>query len=172
MNDDLQVNLVKKAKKGDGQAFIELCKEYELVLYNSAYKILNNSEDVDDCLQETEIIAWKKIVTLKNELAFNSWIFKIMINKAKDILRKRETHLQFDEDYHTESHNENGEIRSSEVLKYLPEMYRVPIILHYYAGFTIDEISRQLNINKGVVKIRLFRGREKLKKIVESGIND
>ncbi|MGM0219477.1 RNA polymerase sigma factor [Enterococcus sp. AZ126] len=166
MENDLQIRLVKKAKKGEGKAFIELCNEYQNILYNSAFKILGNKEDVDDCLQETEIIAWKRIVNLKNESAFNSWIFKIMINNAKDILKKRKQHTLFDESYHTEIPNEN--IESIEILKCLPDIYRIPVILHYYAGFTTKEISNQLNISNSSVKTRLFRGRKELKKLLES----
>lgn len=83
-----QISLVKKAKNGDAQSFIKLCEAYQVVLYNSAYKLLLNNEDVADCLQETEIRAWQKIPNIKNEATFNSWIFRIMINIAKDILKK------------------------------------------------------------------------------------
>ncbi|HDV0870031.1 TPA: hypothetical protein RHK72_001201, partial [Enterococcus faecalis] len=79
--------LVQKAKKGDGQAFVHLCQKYETVLYNAAYKMLLNEVDVADCLQETELCAWEKITTLKNEYAFNSWIFKIMLNQVQNIFR-------------------------------------------------------------------------------------
>ena len=78
--------LVQKAKKGDGQAFVHLCQKYETVLYNAAYKMLLNEVDVADCLQETELCAWEKITTLKNEHAFNSWIFKIFLEKSREQL--------------------------------------------------------------------------------------
>lgn len=91
MEKGVQIRLVKKAKTGDVQAFITLCEAYQVVLYNSAYKLLLNNEDVADCLQETEIRAWQKIPNIKNEAAFNSWIFRIMINSAKDILKKELT---------------------------------------------------------------------------------
>jgi len=88
--------LVQKAKKGDGQAFVHLCQKYETVLYNAAYKMLLNEVDVADCLQETELCAWEKITTLKNEHAFNSWIFKIMLNQVQNIFReKQKTTLLF-----------------------------------------------------------------------------
>lgn len=45
--------------------------------------MLLNEVDVADCLQETELCAWEKITTLKNEHAFNSWIFKIMLNQVQ-----------------------------------------------------------------------------------------
>ncbi|EOW2629475.1 RNA polymerase sigma factor [Enterococcus hirae] len=48
--------LVKKAKEGDKEAFVQLFKSYEAVLYNTARKFLNNSEDIADCLQETQKI--------------------------------------------------------------------------------------------------------------------
>ncbi len=44
--------------------------------------MLLNEVDVADCLQETELCAWEKITTLKNEHAFNSWIFKIMLKPS------------------------------------------------------------------------------------------
>ncbi|MDA9470915.1 RNA polymerase sigma factor [Enterococcus sp. 5H] len=52
MEKEKQIILVKKAKHGDAQAFVKLCEAYQMVLYNSAYKILLNNEDVADCLQE------------------------------------------------------------------------------------------------------------------------
>lgn len=90
-NNDSRIFLIKRAKNGDAESFIQLCKLYQDVLYNSAYRILLNNEDVADCLQETEIRAWANIKKLKNESAFNTWIFQIMINVAKTMLKKERT---------------------------------------------------------------------------------
>lgn len=53
----------------------------------------------------------------------------------------------------------------------LPERYKIPIVLHYYAGFNINEIAEQLNISKNTVKTRLARGRTKLKILLEGEEN-
>ncbi|WP_207694424.1 RNA polymerase sigma-70 factor, ECF subfamily [Enterococcus sp. DIV0212c] len=171
MEKGLQISLVKKAKNGDAQAFIKLCEAYQVVLYNSAYKLLLNNQDVADCLQETEIRAWQKISNIHNEAAFNTWIFRIMINIAKDILKKRVELVEFEESYMstTESNFEKVELETE--FNKLPERYKLPIILHYYAGFSINEISEQLNLSKNTVKTRLARGRVKLKILLEGEEN-
>ncbi|MEI5994066.1 RNA polymerase sigma factor [Candidatus Enterococcus mansonii] len=167
MEKGIQIRLVKKAKNGDAQAFIKLCEAYQVVLYNSAYKLLLNNEDVADCLQETELRAWQKISNIKNESAFNTWIFRIMINIAKDILKKRVELVEFEENYMSTIENNYTGFQLEEEFDKLPERYKIPIILHYYAGFNINEISEQLSLSKNTVKTRLARGRGKLKHLLE-----
>ncbi|WP_339101655.1 RNA polymerase sigma factor [Candidatus Enterococcus clewellii] len=172
MEKDLQVELVKNAKMGDAESFVRLCQCYQITLYNSAYKILQNSEDISDCLQETEIIAWKNINTLRNEAAFNSWIFRIMVNVAKAILKRRVEIIQLEENDIIVEEKYYGESELEQVFKRLPEKYKIPIVLHYYAGFNIKEIAHQLNLPKNTVKTRLARGRERLKILLEGEQND
>lgn len=163
----IQIRLVKKAKNGDTKAFIQLCESYQTVLYNSAYKLLKNDEDVADCLQETEILAWIKIDSIRNESTFNSWIFRIMINIAKAILRKRVEIVQFTESDQSTETKYQSDSELEVAFEQLSEKYKIPIILYYYAGFNISEIASQLNMPKNTVKTRLARGREKLKIILE-----
>lgn len=171
MEKERQIILVKKAKHGDAQAFVNLCEDYQMVLYNSAYKILLNNEDVADCLQETEIRAWQKISNIKNEKAFNTWIFRIMINSAKDILRKRVEVVEFEEKY--SRNNEYNYVLPDleQELGKLAEKYKIPIVLHYYAGFSIKEIAEQLKLSTNTVKTRLSRGRLQLKIMLEEQSN-
>ncbi|WP_321383495.1 sigma-70 family RNA polymerase sigma factor [uncultured Enterococcus sp.] len=172
MENDLQVELVKNAKKGDAESFVQLCRCYQNTLYNSAYKILQNSEDISDCLQETEIIAWENINALRNEAAFNSWIFRIMINVARAILRKRSDIIQLEESDVSVMENFYGESELKQVFDDLPEKYKIPIVLHYYAGFNIKEIANLLKLPKNTVKTRLARGRERLKILLEGEQSD
>ncbi|MBL1230010.1 sigma-70 family RNA polymerase sigma factor [Enterococcus sp. BWB1-3] len=171
MKNELQVSLVEKTKKGDAEAFVELCRCYQSVLYNSAYKLLQNNEDVSDCLQETEIIAWKNISMLKNSAAFNTWIFRIMINVAKAIVKRRIDMVRIEENDVFVEEKYYGESELGQIFDLLPEKYKIPIILHYYAGFNIKEIASQLNLPKNTVKTRLARGRERLKILLEGEQN-
>lgn len=172
MEKDVQLFLVKQAKNGDAQAFIQLCEAYQVVLYNAAYKLLLNNEDVADCLQEMEIRAWQKISTIKNDAAFHSWIFKIMINIAKDILRKRVDILELEEHHRNMQDTNTNQVSLETEFNQLPEKYKIPIVLHYYAGFTINEIAEQMSLSKNTVKTRLARGRKKLKLLLEGGEHD
>lgn len=81
------VFLVKKAKKGDKEAFVQLFKIYENVLYNTARRFLNNQEDIADCLQDTALTAYKNIENLQKPEYFNSWIYRILINNCKKSLK-------------------------------------------------------------------------------------
>lgn len=162
-----QIRLVKKAKQGDAKAFIELCENYQQVMYNSAYKILLNNHDVADCMQETEIKAWQKIRQLKNESSFNTWLFSIMLNLAKDIIKKREVSVEFEEQFAGTTAYHYDESDLTQALNYLSEIYRTPLVLHYYAGFKIKEIAEQLEVSENTVKTRLARGRAKLKLLLE-----
>lgn len=64
--------LIKKAIKGDSEAFISLINRHELALYKTAKAILNNEDDIGDAIQETILAAYKSIDKLKNSKYFNS----------------------------------------------------------------------------------------------------
>ena len=67
--------LVKRAKRGDGEAFVTLIKQYEQVLFKVASKILTKDEDIADALQEAIMVGYEKIHTLKNEAYFNTCLY-------------------------------------------------------------------------------------------------
>lgn len=157
--------LVKKAKEGDKEAFVQLFKSYEAVLYNTARKFLNNSEDIADCLQETALTAYKNIQSVQKPEYFNTWLCKILINNCKNSQKsKKETfYVEYEEE-------KNTTIRSMELKHMLQKLdlkYRIPLVLYYYNGFSIKEISTILSEPVNTVKTHLARGK-KLLKIEES----
>ena len=91
--------LIKRAKKGDKNAFVELMRVNELSLYKIAKSILKNDEDVADAMQETILSAFENMKNLKNDTYFKTWLTKILINKCNDILRKNSKVIQLDEFY-------------------------------------------------------------------------
>lgn len=168
MEKNRQIQLVKKAKKGDDQAFITLCEDYQQVIYNAAYKILLNHADASDCLQEAELKAWQNIRSLKNEAAFNSWLFRIMANIAKRMLTKKQKYIEL-EDYHLVSKEQDTTERDAiaDILAKLPDIYRITLVLYYYAGYSMKMISEQEKISINTVKTRMVRGRKMLKELLE-----
>lgn len=165
-----QLKLVKRAKKGDDQAFIGLCEAYQQIIYNAAYKILLSHADACDCVQETEIRAWEKIKSLKNEAAFNTWLFKIMLNVAHTMLKKKQKYVVL-HDYHLTTKNEvalsdkHDDIK--EFLGKIPDKYRIILVLYYYVGFSIKMIAKQEGLSVNTVKTRMARGRTLLKELME-----
>ena len=162
------IKRIKKAQKGDEEAFIELIKNDELRLYNTAIKILGNEYDAADVLQETVFAAYQNIEKLRNPKYFYTWLYRILINQCNKLIHsKNETYplidaTQIDIDKHEP-------FQSIEYLvEHLNETYKIPILLFYQNGFSIKEISEILNEPEGTIKSKLSRGRLLIKKEFES----
>ncbi|WML32837.1 sigma-70 family RNA polymerase sigma factor [Clostridium sp. OS1-26] len=156
--------LVRKAKKGDGEAFINLIKQYEQVLYKVASRILTNDEDIADALQETVMIGYEKIHALKNEEYFNTWICRILINECNSILNKNKKVILVNEIL-PQKHNDNDfiKIELEDALNSLNKDYKLAMILYYIAGFSTKEISEFTKEPEGTIKSRLSRAKSILR---------
>lgn len=157
----MEINsLVKRAKRGDGEAFISLIKEYEQVLYKVASRMLSNDEDVADALQETIMLGYEKIHTLKNEGYFNTWICKILINKCNYILNKNKNVIVVDEILPQEFNNNDFlKIELEDALNSLNKEYKLAMILYYVVGLSTKEISEFIKEPEGTIKSRLSRAK-------------
>ena len=95
---DEKIFLIKRAKRGDAEAFGELYKDIYKQLYKFAYYMLKNAEDAEDVVSETVMDAFSSIKKLKKEEAFSSWIFQILSNKCKrkmkEYYQKRNEHTE------------------------------------------------------------------------------
>ena len=156
--------LVKKAKKGDGEAFVSLVKQYEDVLYRTASRLLNNDDDVADAMQDTIISAYEKLHTLKNDEYFNTWICKILINKCNSLLNKNKNISVIDENLLIQKiDDEFQKIELEDALNSLNEVYKLALILYYIVGLNVKEISEFLKEPEGTIKSRLSRAKSILR---------
>ncbi|MEH6944345.1 RNA polymerase sigma factor [Bacillus sp. JJ722] len=156
--------LVKKAKKGDGEAFVSLVKQYEDVLFRTASRLLNNDEDVADAMQDAIISAYEKLHTLKNEEYFNTWICEILTNKCNSLLNKNKNVSVFNEHLFSEKGNDEFQkIELEDALNSLNEVYRLALILYYIVGLNVKEISQFLKEPEGTIKSRLSRAKSILR---------
>ncbi|MFZ8766019.1 RNA polymerase sigma factor [Enterococcus diestrammenae] len=155
--------LVKRAKKGDPDAFVTLFQAYEPVLHNTARKMLRNEQDIADVMQETALTAFQNIHQLKQDKMFNTWVYRILINNCTKYFHSPTHYELFDNDSAVDSPTENR-IIMKELLNKLDEKYKVPIVLFYYTGFSVKEISNILSLPEGTIKSNLSRGRALLQK--------
>ncbi len=156
--------LVKKAKKGDGEAFVSLVKQYEDVLYRTASRLLNNDEDVADAVQDAVISAYEKLHTLKNDEYFNTWICKILINKCNSLLNKNKNTSVLNEQLLSEKgKDEFQKLELEDALNSLNEVYRLALILYYIVGLNVKEMSEFLREPEGTIKSRLSRAKSILR---------
>lgn len=162
--------LIKKAQKGDEEAFIQALTSYMPVMYKVARTRLSSEEDVGDAIQETILSSFKNLQSLKNPSYFKTWLIKILINKCNDIIKQNSKVIcigSYEEaDLLTEAvsnGNIEGDMDFNRILMGLSVDYRTVIVLYYVNGFNTREISEILNEKEGTIKSRLSRARVQLK---------
>ena len=143
----------------------ELVEMYKDNIYAAAFNICKSAADAEDVVQDTFLQYYMTKKEFDDEKHIRYWILRVAINKAKNIQssfrRKNEMSL---EDYVETLTFETPESRElfEEVMK-LPEKYRVVIHLFYYEDYSVKEIAKILRATESSVKVRLSRGRAKLK---------
>lgn len=159
--------LIKKAKKGDKNAFIELLRFYEKDIYLLAKYLLKDEELIKDAVQETILITYEKIESLKNDSSFKSWLLKILGNKCRDILKSQKKIICLDKKIDGEYIDSGYEaIEINQCINKLCEEHKQVIILYYFNDLSYKEISSVISIPEGTVKSRLSRAKESLKELL------
>ncbi len=149
--------------------FVQKYTECEKSLYFIAVGYLHNSEDAQDCVQDTALSAYRAFDKLKNKDLFKTWITRILINKAKDFLKKR----RYTEEL-TDNLNIFCEIPEDDmdivngICKLKPE-FATYITLKFYNDMTYDEAAKVLKQPVSTVKYRTKKALEELKGILERG---
>lgn len=156
------------------QSLQELIEHYQNNLYAAAFNICKNAEDAEDVVQDTFIQYHITKKEFENEQHIRAWLFRVLINKAKNVTRAfwRRNKVTL-EDYMETLTFETPESRNLfETVMELPEKYRIVIHLFYYEDYSIREIAEILAISDGNVKVRLSRGRALLRKILQEEWED
>jgi RNA polymerase sigma-70 factor (ECF subfamily) len=155
--------LIKKARKKDPDAFIQLMEQHMQSMYKVAMAYLKHEEDAADAIQDTILVCYEKIDTLQQNRYFKTWLTRILINKCNDILKKRKVFSDMEQIPETgvwEESYTNAEW--NELLSSMEEKYRIVLYLYYVEGFKIREIGQILEMNESSIRTRLARGREKM----------
>ncbi len=173
--------LLRRACKGDVQAFEELMQSHESRIYAIALRMMGNREDAQDCAQEAMVRIYRAMGSFKGQSALATWIYRITMNTCLDELRRRKarkvTSLDSlvdngwsptDTGDTPEEHGLRVEKQNSlnQAIQSLPDDMRAAIILRDVKGYSYDEIASILDANVGTIKSRISRGREKLREIL------
>lgn len=165
------------AQKGDGDAFCALIGKYENKIYNIAYKFMQNSFDAQDAAQDAIIKMYRSIRKFSFQSAFSTWMYRVVANTCLDALRARRPSVPMEEysdaavsrEGNPDEQAENSELGRGirTAVEELSEKYRSVLVLKDMEGLKYEEVAEILSITPGTVKSRLFRAREKLRKILE-----
>lgn len=149
----------------DERGFTDAVNSQRDMLYRVAYTVLHNSEDCADALQESLLKAWQRIDTLRDDARFRGWMTRIVVNTSRDMLRRRKFRTEELTDELAAPQAEDAHL--DDALQLLDERMRLPIVLHYLEGMSVQEIADALRLPQGTVKNRMHRGRQRLAEILD-----
>jgi len=181
--------LIDDIREGDPRArdnaYKRLLSKYRNQIYSLILKIVHNSEEVEDLVQESFSKAFNSIANFNKEYAFSTWLYRIATNSSIDYLRKRRLKTfsidnpikSKDDEYYVEipdSREEPGKnVMQSQrdqlvrdAIAQLPSKYRVVIEMRHLQELTYEEIAEELGLPLGTVKAHIFRAREMLYKML------
>lgn len=168
---------IKKAVKGDEEAFLGLLMEYNQHLYKCAYYYLGNKEDVMDALQETAFKAFKYRKKLKKDSTnIRAWFTQILINYCRDVLKKRGKVILFEniakvqdsaevEEGFDETVIDNALLKDA--LEQIGTPYKEVLMLRYLRDMKIREIAFVMDKPESTIKSQIKKGESLCRKIME-----
>ena len=182
-NKEIDLSLVRRAKKGDYRAFDLLVLKYQSRVIATAFKFVKEKQLAEDIAQEAFIKSYKSIDSFREESSFYTWVYRITVNTAKNYLlssKRRDevviSDLSQDDSFYPKKLDVDSpqeilkasELRDLifETLSSLGEETRTALSLREFDGLSYEQIAEIVQCPVGTVRSRIFRGREIIEEVV------
>ncbi len=178
-------DLLQRARSGDLDAFADLVRLYEQRLRIVVARLLDDSRDVEEAVQDSFVQAWRHLDSYRGDAAVFTWLYRIGVNEA--LARRRRKVLPTTEldspaaaalaetrrEVQPERSAEASDLRARLVahLRELPFEYREAVVLRDVAGLSNEEVAAALGISVAATKSRIHRGRMQLRDRLEEASN-
>ncbi|WP_324313361.1 RNA polymerase sigma factor [Xanthomarina sp.] len=173
-------NQINQVLEGNTNAFGVLVDQYKDLVFTLALRMLKNREEAEEVSQDTFIKIFKSLKKFKGDSKFSTWIYKVTYNTCLDRLKKNKRQQQVDSiDEFTEKHVytidnalenmvEAERLQAiQECISLLPSEDGFLVTLYYFEEQSLTEISQIIGITANHVKVKLFRSRQKLARILK-----
>ena len=172
---NIHAEIIERCRQGDREAHYQLYKLYSRSMFNVGFRIVNNTSEAEDVLQEAFISAFRSLDYYRGEASFGSWLKRIVVNKAINALKKRRTEPMREEeefDVQEVSSTDEAEFPFSidqvrKAIEALPDGYRSVLSLYLLEGYDHNEIAEILGISESTSKSQFNRSKKKLREILE-----
>ena len=172
---DKHYNLVVECKQGSKKACYELYRLYSKAMLNVAFRIVGNTGDAEDVLQEAFLDAFNKVKDFRQETTFGLWLKQIVVNRSVNLLRKRKVEwIEINDELESipdevREDDEDIQYQVQQVkaaMNKLPEGYRVVLSLYLFEGYDHEEIGQILNIAENTSRTQFLRAKRKLQALL------
>jgi RNA polymerase sigma-70 factor, ECF subfamily len=173
-------DLVSRCRRGEEGAWAELVEATHREVYTLCLRILRDPDDAAEATQDAYLKAFRGLQGFRGEAMFTTWLYRVAANaaisKQRGRKRRRDLEVSSDEEVVAQlpaaASTEAQAMARIEVealedaLADLPEHYRSAVVLRDVYGFSIEEIAKRLKISETAAKVRVHRGRKRLKETV------
>ena len=187
----IETLLIDELREGDMAALAILVEKYKRLVYRVAIQITKNHEDANDVMQDTFLKVYESIHSFRQDAAFETWLYRIVVNHATNLVKRRERRresplsvigemeihpdLKRTEDLannpHLDAERKERQRWVTQAVNSLPLKQRTVVLLHEFEGLTHPEIASILNCSEGTVRSRLHYARQKLKVLLKPYID-
>lgn len=183
--DESDAGVVAQIRAGDSGAFRVLVERHSRPVFRLAYRLTGNQQDAEDVVQETFLRAFRQLKRFESRASFGTWIHRIAVNCAIDLLRGRPRPKELasldemavagaadtpDEDaIGPDRRAASAEIRRTLglALDGLTPAERTAFVLRHFEGRSLEEIGQALGLRTSATKHSIFRAVQKMRRILE-----
>ena len=171
------LELVRRSREGDTEAFSELVRRHERMIYNLALRFLRDPVLAEDMAQEAFLKAFRLLGGFRGDAAFSTWLYRVTtsvcLNEIKRRGKRQEEPLETGPAEHAQTTDFEARDRAELVRRcvtMLPDRYATIMTLYYLDGVAYEDIAAVMDIPLGTLKTWMFRARKELKELVEKEI--
>ena len=179
--DPVPPELVERCKQGDERAWGQLVETTYRDVYSLCLRILGDADDAAEATQDAYLKAWRGLQGFRGDSMFTTWLYRVASNAALSkhrSRRRRQAHETGTEDEMLTQIARGGastedaaaarlDVSSlDDALAKLPDHYRSAVVLKDVYGLSIAEIAKQVGCSETAAKVRIHRGRKRLKELV------
>ena len=173
--------LIEQCKNGNLQNFGEIIETASPFVFSVAFRILGDEELAKDVVQDTMVTVWEKLSKINSSASFNTWLYRITVNKCYDNLRKRKRDSEFrpddktwaiisnhfSEQPYTELENEEIARLINFMIGKLSPKQKAVFVLSEIEELPNEEISEITGLSKALIKANLHYARKHITEMIE-----
>jgi RNA polymerase sigma-70 factor (ECF subfamily) len=181
---DSDFSLIRKAQRGEVEAFASLYEEHKERIYSVCLRMTNNAADAEDLTQEAFIQVFRKIATFRGDSALATWLYRVAVNTVLMYFRRKEARpVSLDDrdvpgrssiqrEYGVYDDSLTGcldRITLARAISQLPAGYRTIYLMHEVQGYRHHEIASLLDCSAGNSKSQLHKAKVRIRELLGRG---